>query len=66
MIISLLPLWIGRDGWIDKAVKTADTGYIQPRRVKALEDVMVCYDGRVRNSMAIVWIATSRPISKPL
>lgn len=40
----------GREGLIDTAVKTAETGYIQRRLVKALEDVMVCYDGTVRNS----------------
>ena len=33
------------------AVKTAETGYIQCRLVKALEDVMVCYDGTVSNSL---------------
>ncbi|KAF2112045.1 hypothetical protein BDV96DRAFT_498377 [Lophiotrema nucula] len=41
----------GREGLIDTAVKTAETGYIQRRLVKALEDVMVKYDGTVRNSM---------------
>ncbi|KAL0059361.1 DNA-directed RNA polymerase II core subunit rpo21 [Marasmius tenuissimus] len=41
----------GREGLIDTAVKTAETGYIQCRLVKALEDVMVCYDGTVRNSL---------------
>ncbi|KAK0546951.1 DNA-directed RNA polymerase II core subunit rpo21 [Tilletia horrida] len=40
----------GREGLIDTAVKTAETGYIQRRLIKALEDVMVCYDGTVRNS----------------
>src|SRR4051794_429720 len=38
-------------GLIDTAVKTAETGYIQRRLVKALEDVMVKYDGTVRNSL---------------
>jgi DNA-directed RNA polymerase II subunit RPB1 len=37
-------------GLIDTAVKTAETGYIQRRLVKALEDVMVKYDGTVRNA----------------
>jgi DNA-directed RNA polymerase II subunit RPB1 len=41
----------GREGLIDTAVKTAETGYIQRRLVKALEDVMVKYDGSVRNSV---------------
>ncbi len=40
----------GREGLIDTAVKTAETGYIQRRLVKALEDVMVRYDGTVRNA----------------
>ncbi|KAI0242607.1 DNA-directed RNA polymerase II core subunit rpo21 [Massospora cicadina] len=44
----------GREGLIDTAVKTAETGYIQRRLVKALEDVMVNYDGTVRNSLGQV------------
>ena len=36
---------------IDTAVKTAETGYIQRRLVKALEDVAVCYDGMACNSL---------------
>ncbi|KAJ3171954.1 DNA-directed RNA polymerase II subunit rpb1 [Geranomyces variabilis] len=41
----------GREGLIDTAVKTAETGYIQRRLVKALEDLMAQYDGTVRNAM---------------
>jgi len=40
----------GREGLIDTAVKTSQTGYIQRRLVKALEDVMVNYDYSVRDS----------------
>ena len=40
----------GREGIIDTAVKTAETGYIQRRLIKALEDVMAKYDGTVRTS----------------
>ncbi|MDP2439111.1 MAG: DNA-directed RNA polymerase subunit A' [archaeon] len=40
----------GRVGLIDTAVKTSETGYIQRRLVKALEDVRVHYDGTVRNA----------------
>lgn len=40
----------GREGLIDTAVKTAETGYIQRRLVKALEEVCVKYDGTVRDS----------------
>ena len=40
----------GREGLIDTAVKTSTTGYIQRRLVKAMEDLMVSYDGTVRNN----------------
>jgi len=40
----------GREGLIDTAVKTADTGYIQRQLVKAMEDIVVQYDGTVRDS----------------
>jgi len=40
----------GREGLIDTAVKTAETGYIQRRLVKSMEDVIVKYDGTVRNA----------------
>ena len=33
----------GREGLIDTAVKTSETGYIQRRLIKALEDVVVRY-----------------------
>ena len=41
----------GREGIIDIVVKTSQTGYIQRRLVKALEDIMIKYDGTVRNSL---------------
>ncbi|KAJ2547363.1 DNA-directed RNA polymerase II core subunit rpo21, partial [Coemansia sp. RSA 1933] len=44
----------GREGLIDTAVKTAETGYIQRRLVKALEDIMCHYDGTIRNSLGQV------------
>ena len=44
----------GREGLIDTAVKTSETGYIQRRLIKALEDVVVGYDGTVRNSLGSV------------
>ncbi|CRG94277.1 DNA-directed RNA polymerase II subunit RPB1, putative [Plasmodium gallinaceum] len=40
----------GREGIIDTACKTSETGYIQRRLIKAMEDVMVQYDRTVRNS----------------
>jgi DNA-directed RNA polymerase II subunit RPB1 len=40
----------GREGLIDTAVKTSETGYIQRRLVKAMEDCKVYYDQTVRNA----------------
>ena len=40
----------GRTGLIDTAIKTAESGYIQRRLIKAIEDVSIKYDGTVRNS----------------
>ncbi|CAD5117546.1 DgyrCDS6308 [Dimorphilus gyrociliatus] len=41
----------GREGLIDTAVKTAETGYIQRRLIKSMESVMIKYDSTVRNQM---------------
>ena len=40
----------GREGLVDTAVKTAETGYMSRRLMKALEDLGVQYDGTVRTS----------------
>jgi DNA-directed RNA polymerase II subunit RPB1 len=40
----------GRIGLIDTAVKTSQTGYIQRRLIKGLEDLKVEYDMTVRNN----------------
>ncbi|KAJ1512772.1 hypothetical protein HMI54_007771 [Coelomomyces lativittatus] len=40
----------GREGLVDTAVKTAETGYMQRRLMKALEDLTVHYDYTVRQS----------------
>lgn len=40
----------GREGLVDTAVKTAETGYMARRLMKALEDLTAHYDGSVRNS----------------
>lgn len=40
----------GREGIIDTSVKTADTGYIQRKLSKLMENVISYYDGTVRNS----------------
>lgn len=39
----------GREGLIDTAVKTAETGYIQRKLMKSMEDLKVAYDMTVRN-----------------
>ncbi|KAJ2703227.1 DNA-directed RNA polymerase III subunit C1 (rpo31) [Coemansia sp. IMI 203386] len=44
----------GREGLVDAAVKTAETGYMQRRLVKAFEDLRVQYDSSVRNSVGNV------------
>ncbi|KAJ2070606.1 DNA-directed RNA polymerase III subunit C1 (rpo31), partial [Coemansia sp. S100] len=44
----------GREGLVDAAVKTAETGYMQRRLVKAFEDLRVQYDSSVRNSAGMV------------
>ena len=40
----------GREGIINTAIKTADTGYIQRKLIKVLEDIKIEYDGTVRNA----------------
>jgi len=39
----------GREGLIDTAVKTANSGYLQRCLIKHLESLKVCYDQTVRN-----------------
>lgn len=40
----------GREGLVDTAVKTAETGYMSRRLMKSLEDFSASYDDTVRNS----------------
>ena len=40
----------GRIGLIDTAVKTSQTGYIQRRLIKSMEDIKVEYDMTARNN----------------
>ena len=44
----------GREGLVDTAVKTAETGYMSRRLMKALEDLSIQYDRTVRNSQGSV------------
>jgi len=42
----------GRVGLIDTAVKTSQTGYIQRRLIKGMEDIKIEYDMTTRNNMS--------------
>ena len=44
----------GREGLIDTAVKTAQTGYVQRKLVKGMEDLTVNYDFSVRSSSGTI------------
>eukprot|EP00659_Diplonema_papillatum_P008559 gene8562-13225_t len=44
----------GREGLVDTAVKTAETGYMQRRLVKSMEDLCVQYDYTVIDSQNIL------------
>ena len=40
----------GREGLIDTAVKTSETGYLQRKLIKSMEDLTVQHDGTVRDT----------------
>jgi DNA-directed RNA polymerase II subunit RPB1 len=44
----------GREGLIDTAVKTSETGYIQRKLMKSMEDLRVEYDYSVRNNSGCI------------
>ncbi|ABR54579.1 DNA-directed RNA polymerase subunit A' [Methanococcus vannielii SB] len=44
----------GREGLVDQAVRTAQSGYMQRRLVNALQDIKAEYDGTVRDSRGII------------
>lgn len=44
----------GREGLIDTSVKTASTGYLQRRLMKAMETLVIRYDHTVRNSRGTI------------
>lgn len=45
----------GREGLMDTAIKTADTGSIYHQLIKALEDIKIGYDGSVRNASGTIF-----------
>jgi DNA-directed RNA polymerase beta' subunit len=44
----------GREGLIDTAVKTADSGYMQRQLIKTMEDLITYHDGTVRDAGGLV------------
>jgi DNA-directed RNA polymerase II subunit RPB1 len=44
----------GREGLIDTAVKTSETGYLQRKLIKSMEDLRVDYDYSVRNNSGCI------------
>ena len=47
----------GREGLIDTAIKTAETGYIERRLSKALENIRTCADGSCRDGDRVICFA---------
>lgn len=45
----------GREGLIDTAIKTARIGYMQRKMVKAQEDLIINYDGSIRNQRDVIF-----------
>jgi DNA-directed RNA polymerase II subunit RPB1 len=43
-----------REGMIDTAIKTADSGYLQRKLIKGMEDVMLTYDKTVRSGNNVI------------
>jgi DNA-directed RNA polymerase II subunit RPB1 len=52
MFFHMGPSWTGLT---DTALKTADTGHLQRRMTKVLEDLLVTYDGAVRNTNGTIF-----------
>lgn len=44
----------GREGLIDTAIKTAETGYIERKLAKALENIRTCADGSCRDGGRLI------------
>ncbi|MHC1571527.1 MAG: DNA-directed RNA polymerase subunit A' [Methanosarcinales archaeon] len=44
----------GREGLVDTAVRTSQSGYLQRRMVNALQDLEVQYDGTVRDTRGMI------------
>ena len=44
----------GREGLVDTAVRTSQSGYLQRRLINALQDIEVMYDGTVRETRGVI------------
>uniref|UniRef100_A0A0E0MIR4 DNA-directed RNA polymerase n=1 Tax=Oryza punctata TaxID=4537 RepID=A0A0E0MIR4_ORYPU len=58
---------MGGEGLLDTAVKTSETGYIQRRPVKAMEDIMIheklfrrCHSVLAEDGIDVVWIESQK------
>lgn len=45
----------GREGLLDTALKTSETGSMQHKMIKALENIVVAYDGSIRNTIGTMF-----------
>lgn len=45
----------GREGLLDTALKTAETGAMQHRMIKAFENIIIGYDGSIRNTIGTLF-----------
>ena len=45
----------GREGILDTALKTAETGSMQHRMIKAFENIIIGYDGSIRNTIGTMF-----------
>jgi len=45
----------GREGLLDTALKTAETGHMQHRMIKAFENIIIAYDGSIRNTIGTMF-----------
>jgi len=45
----------GREGLLDTALKTSETGAMQHRMIKAFENIIIGYDGSVRNTIGTIF-----------
>jgi DNA-directed RNA polymerase II subunit RPB1 len=45
----------GREGLLDTALKTSETGAMQHRMIKAFENIIIGYDGSIRNTIGTLF-----------